>query len=128
MSEFGHQRCFAEYSGDEVMLRITTLNDAHSTTYKLEGELRGPWVKELEQCWLAKPQAPSAHRILVDLTSVGFIDSAGKALLHKMYEQGAELIAVNCLTKFIVDEITKPETEPHPTHQGQTYEKQKVDC
>lgn len=98
------------------MLRITTLGTSHSTTYKLEGELRGPWVKELEECWRTKPHTPAGHRILVDLTSVAFIDSAGKALLHTMHVQGAELFAVDCLTKFIVEEITRPEPQPHPAH------------
>ena len=98
------------------MLRITTTSNPTETTFKLEGELAGPWVNELKECWRLKPPTPQEHRILVDLTSVAFIDSAGKALLHTMYLQGAEFVAVGCLTKFIVEEITRPEPQPHQTY------------
>jgi hypothetical protein len=41
------------------------------------------------------------------LTGVTFIDANGKALLTKLWQQGAQLQAVGCLTRCIVEEITK---------------------
>jgi hypothetical protein len=41
----------------------------------------------------------------VDLTGVTFIDAAGKACLADLHRQGAELVAADCLTKAVVDEI-----------------------
>ncbi len=34
------------------MLRITTNDSPRVLTFRLEGRLEGPWVRELEQCWL----------------------------------------------------------------------------
>ncbi|MGH7256167.1 MAG: hypothetical protein ACREI3_10360 [Nitrospirales bacterium] len=73
---------------------------------RLEGRLAGPWVKELERSWriVADPQR---SRIVVDLTGITFIDPEGKALLAKMWRKGAKLHAAGCLTRCIVEEITK---------------------
>jgi anti-anti-sigma regulatory factor len=97
------------------MLRITTSSTSWSTTFKLEGELAGPWVKELEQCWQQALSTAQGQSLRVDLTSVTFIDAAGKALLHAMHQRGAEFIAVGCLTKFIIEEITRREGQPDRT-------------
>ena len=88
------------------MLKITTHTDARSTTFELEGRLAGPWVDELKGCW--ERAAGSQGRVLVDLTEVTFIDSDGKALLARMHREGAELKAAGCLTRCIVEEITRP--------------------
>ena len=45
----------------------------------------------------------------VDLSSVTFIDKEGKDLLKKMHRQGAELVAVGCLNKCIVEGIMQSE-------------------
>src|SRR5262245_25810763 len=68
--------------GEATMLRITVLYNRESVTFQLEGKLAGPWVRELERCW----QDSQARRGLrVDLTSLTFIDAAGKALLAAMH-------------------------------------------
>ncbi len=87
------------------MLRITMHDNQESLTFQLEGRLAGAWVKEVEQCWqstLARQRKPTLR---VDLTGVTSIDKAGKACLEAMHRQGAELVAADCLTKEIVDEI-----------------------
>jgi len=43
---------------------------------------------------------------MIDLTGVTFIDADGKALLTKLWQQGAELRALGCLTRCVVEEIT----------------------
>ena len=90
------------------MLKITQHRDAasESVSFMLEGRLAGPWVEELGTCW-RQITANSQSRAVVDLTGVTFVDADGKALLTRMWQQGADLRAVGCLTKCIVEEITK---------------------
>jgi anti-anti-sigma regulatory factor len=47
------------------------------------------------------------NRTVINLTGVTFVDAEGKALLARMSQQGAQLHAVGCLTKCIVEEIAK---------------------
>ena len=61
------------------MLRITADDHARVLTFRLEGRLEGPWVRELEQCWRGLLDAASKPTISVDLTGVTYIDAAGKA-------------------------------------------------
>ena len=89
------------------MLKISQHRDAasESVSFMLEGRLAGPWVEELGTCW-RQIAANSQSRAVVDLTGVTFVDADGKALLTRMWQQGAELRAAGCLTRCIVDEIT----------------------
>jgi len=86
------------------MLKVTTANQNQTITIKLEGKLAGPWVEEVTRVWVDTTRAPRTGYV-VDLRSVTFIDNLGKALLATMSRQGAELIAADCLTRNIVDEI-----------------------
>lgn len=88
------------------MLKITIHREAEATRIDLEGRLAGPWVEELKCCW-GQVVDSSQSQVLVDLTGVTFIDPEGKALLTQMGQQGAKLHAVGCLTRCIVEEITK---------------------
>jgi hypothetical protein len=90
------------------MLKITQHRDAASESLllMLEGRLAGPWVEELDKCWRLEMAIPPSHTV-VDLTGVTFVDAEGKLLLARMSQQGAQLHAVGCLTKCIVEEITK---------------------
>lgn len=87
------------------MFRITTNDDPRVLTFRLEGRLEGPWVRELEQCWRSMLDGPSGPTVCVDLTGVTYIDTAGKARLAEMHRQGARLIAGDCVTKAVVAEI-----------------------
>jgi anti-anti-sigma regulatory factor len=87
------------------MLRITADDHARVLTFRLEGRLEGPWVRELEQCWRSMLEAVNKPTISVDLTGVTYIDAAGKAQLADMHEQGAQFIADDCMTKEVVEEI-----------------------
>ena len=90
------------------MLKITRHRDAgsDSVSFQLEGRLAGPWVEELDSCWRQLATNPQG-RTVVDLSGVTFVDVDGKALLARMWQQGAELRAAGCLTRCIVEEITK---------------------
>jgi len=94
------------------MLRITIHDDPESLTFQLEGRLAGPWVQELADCWrsaAARKQRP-VHRF--DLTGVTFIDAAGKEFLAARHVQGGEFVAVGCLMKALVAEITRAPIPP----------------
>ena len=89
------------------MLRITVNDSAGVLTFRLEGRLEGPWVRELEQCW--RSMLDGAKTVRVDLTGVTYIDAAGKAQLAEMHEHGAQFIAGDCETKGVVAEIVGDE-------------------
>jgi len=88
------------------MLKITIHPGAEAMRLTLEGRLAGPWVEELDRCW-TKVAGSRQSPVVVDLSGVSFIDAEGKALLTKMWQQGAKFHAVGCLTRCIVDEIAK---------------------
>lgn len=92
------------------MLKVTTTNQDQTITLKLEGKLAGPWVQEVTRVWTDTTQSPRTGYV-VDLRSVTFIDSTGQQLLATMSRQGAELIAADCLTRNIVDEIKNSRVE-----------------
>ena len=87
------------------MLRITICKQPRVLTFRLEGRLYGPWTAELEKCWRGTRADGTRRKHRVDLTGVTFVDAAGKAVLAQMHEQGAELVAGDCVTKAIVEEI-----------------------
>jgi anti-anti-sigma regulatory factor len=89
------------------MLRITVCDNPQALTFQLEGRLAGPWLQELEECWQSTLTHQRRPILRVDLTGVTFVDEAGKAFLAAMYCQGAELVAVDCLTRDIVAEIRR---------------------
>jgi ABC-type transporter Mla MlaB component len=99
------------------MLRITTQHAPQVLTFRLEGQLTGPWVRVLEECWeraLAGPVGPVRR---VDVTGMTSVDAAGEALLASLHRQGADLVAADCLTKALVAEITR-ESPPDPVPPG----------
>ena len=89
------------------MLRITIQDKPRTLTFRLEGRLVGPWLRELQECWRSTLAGQSKPFLCVDLTGVTFIDAAGQACLAALHRQGAQLLAADCLTKAVVDEITQ---------------------
>ncbi|PYP84711.1 MAG: hypothetical protein DMF61_19005 [Blastocatellia bacterium AA13] len=87
------------------MLRIGIKRDAESIDLNVEGRLMGPWVRELEKCWQAESLSGRERPIVVNLTSVTFVDSGGRALLTEMRRAGVILVPTGCLMNLIVDEI-----------------------
>src|SRR6266478_4979023 len=82
-------------------------SDVCSSDLALEGRLAGPWVDELRASWRSLATTRDARSIRVDLDAVTFVDTAGKALLWAMHQQGAVLTATGCMTRAILDEIRK---------------------
>ena len=88
------------------MLRVRIDKTPRETTLRLEGRLAGPWVDELARCWATVRDAKDASSIRVDLDGVTFIGSTGKVLLREIHHDGAVLLARDCTTRAILDEIT----------------------
>jgi len=89
------------------MLRITNTMRPEGATVVLEGRLAGPWVDELARCWKALTTTQDAGSICVQLDGVTFIDAAGKALLRTLREEGAVFAASGCMTRAILEEISR---------------------
>lgn len=87
------------------MLKITTQQDAESIILVVEGRLAGPWVQELQDCW-SRVSEHGQRGTVLNLTGVTFIDQSGQELLHRLWQEGAELKAAGCLNNCLVDQIT----------------------
>jgi hypothetical protein len=87
------------------VLRITVQNNPGARRFIVEGKLAGQCVSELEKCWRAVGSALLEDTLLVDLTSVTYIDDSGKQLLRRMYEQGIRLEATGLLPRCLIEEI-----------------------
>jgi anti-anti-sigma regulatory factor len=85
------------------MLKITMQSETTPVKLLLEGRLAGAWVDEARRAWHALSQ--QGRPTIVDLRGVTYVDADGKSLLAHMSQQGAELQAAGCCTKFIVEEI-----------------------
>ena len=90
------------------MLRITEQRNMEhdSLTVTLEGRLAGQWVKELTR-YLGEASVNGSKGTTIDLTGVTFIDAEGKVLLAHLSQQGVRLRASGCLTRSVVEEITR---------------------
>ncbi len=87
------------------MLKISTQDNGATVVFDLEGKLAGPWVEELKRCW--QRAVVDNRRVVVVLKVVTFIDAQGRNLLTEMHRQGAGIVAQGCMTKAIVEEITR---------------------
>src|SRR5579872_639221 len=80
-----------------IMLRITTSSANERVTLKLEGKLSGPWVEEFERCWRISSDIYKDKTVVVDLSSVTFVDAVGKKLLCSISQEGGQLIGSGLL-------------------------------
>lgn len=85
------------------MLRITVREERGRATLKVEGNLSGPWVSELERCWQETLFCP--EHIIIDLSEVRQFDSQAKSLLRELHVAGSQLKGEGPLTSYIVQEI-----------------------
>jgi anti-anti-sigma regulatory factor len=85
------------------VIRITCHNEAALTRLVLEGKLAGACVDELDKYWHDAPSKWSS--LLIDLTSVSFIDDRGKQLLKRMHDHGATLISSSIMSRCLIQEL-----------------------
>ena len=86
------------------MLRITLEpRDTHPvTTLRLEGQLTGPWVDEFASACQHAVDGISTSSLVVDMTGVRFVDTAGVRLLRALAAGHATL--VNC-SAFVSEQL-----------------------
>ncbi|HTP42902.1 MAG TPA: glucose 1-dehydrogenase [Nitrospiria bacterium] len=89
------------------MLKISLQSVDGVTVFELAGRLTGRWAEELNLFWRSTAGQKPAGPVRVDLSSVTFIDEAGKELLSAMHRRGVELVASGCLNTCIVERIAQ---------------------
>jgi ABC-type transporter Mla MlaB component len=75
------------------MLRITVQEQPEAVTLRLEGQLTGAWVGELENSWRTTNSILCGRLLFLDLNAVNHVDGAGKYLLALIARNGAQLTA-----------------------------------
>ena len=88
--------------GDK-MVRITTEAHKDWIVWRVEGSLRGPWVRELERVWQSTPAA--GKHLCLHLEDVSYVDHAAMGLLTRMFQDGIELLATGPYMTAMVKEI-----------------------
>ena len=97
------------------MLRITVREERGRATLKLEGNLSGAWVNELERCWQETMFCP--EHIIIDLSGVRQFDIRAKSLLRELHVAGSQLRGDGILTSYIVEEIQQMSVSPQESYE-----------
>ena len=85
-----------------AMLRITVEPSPTAVRLRLEGNIGGAWVSELEDCWRSTSSSLGGRPLCLDLTAVERVDMAGRYLLALMRRDGTQLIASGALMTELV--------------------------
>jgi anti-anti-sigma regulatory factor len=86
-----------------LKINITDLPDEQR--WSVQGELVGQWVVELQSTWREAHHADDARRCIVELIEVTSIDRNGEAVLAEIMSQGAEFIASDVYTKYLLRKL-----------------------
>jgi len=89
------------------MLRITVEPELDRICLKLEGDLSGAWVAEVEESWLAAYSMRGDRQLYLDLTGVQHVDSAGRYLIGLLRCSGAHLVASGVQMRELVRTIQR---------------------
>ena len=91
------------------MLKITIETEDTGVALKLEGELTGTWVRDLETSWRLVAGASSARAlpVRVDLADCSRVDEAGRYLLALLHLNGTRLAARGVAMTGLVESLTK---------------------
>lgn len=83
-------RCPKRQAGESF--RVGIHDSAGSFRLKLEGRLAAAEAREVESCWITARSTIGDKRFLVDLSLTTAVDSAGRALLERLYENNAQFV------------------------------------
>ena len=89
------------------MLRITVMDEPDQVTLKLEGNLHGIWVTELEESWRAAKSSLAGRPCRLDLSAVDRVDRAGNYLLALLRGSGVQLIASGFVMQELVQSLAR---------------------
>jgi anti-anti-sigma regulatory factor len=84
------------------MLMITVETDTATVTFRLDGRLAGPGVRELARNWSAVALNQPHQRVLLDLTGVSSVDDLGEEFLAQVLRHGDRLVG-GIMTEGIVE-------------------------
>jgi hypothetical protein len=87
------------------MLRISFAQTDTEQRWTLCGQLAGPWVAELRECWEHGRKIAGSADPLVDLSEVTFIDESGERLLSEIKSTGATFVAAGVETKHLLENL-----------------------
>ncbi len=100
------------------MLKITTETSGDEIRLKLEGDIAGPWVQDLEECWRDAVASHAGAPTCLELTGVGHVDDAGRYLLALIAKAGTRLVAAGVAMKDLLDSILADWPSPQPVGPG----------
>jgi ABC-type transporter Mla MlaB component len=83
------------------MLKITRMNGAQSTRFKLEGKRRQPWIDEL---LAACKGHESGRNFELDLSGVSFVDTSSLIVLRDLIRRGAVITAKSSFISELLNE------------------------
>lgn len=84
------------------MLKITITDLSDEQRWSLQGKLVGQWAAELKSTWREGHHPGNTRKCIVDLIEVTSIDRNGEAVLAEIMGQGAEFIAGDVYTKYLL--------------------------
>ena len=89
------------------MLKITVEPEGKEVRLKLEGDLAGAWVRDLEECWRMTVSSVGGRAVCVDLTGARRVDDAGRYLLALIHEAGARLVCRGVVMTELLDSFAR---------------------
>ena len=89
------------------MLKITLREETGEIRMKLEGDLAGTWVGDLEECWRATRVSSGGKPGCLDLTGVTRVDDAGRYLLALIHGTGARMFSAGVEMKALLESIDR---------------------
>jgi hypothetical protein len=90
-----------------LMFRITPHTNGDEIVLKLEGCLTAPVVGEVETCWRDTTRVRGRGPIQVDLRGICHVDREGRALMERLYREGARFVTKGCVMPEVVREIAQ---------------------
>lgn len=87
------------------MLKITVQAEIDEILMKLEGDLAGTWVADLEECWRATRDSFGGKPACLDLTGVTRVDDAGRYLLALIRGAGARMVSAGVEMRALLESI-----------------------
>ena len=94
------------------MLRINFAQTEGGQRWTLCGQLMGPWVEELHDCWIRLREVAKGSRSIVDLRDVTFVDEGGEKLLSEMRSSGVEFVAAGVETRHLLENLKEEQERP----------------
>ena len=84
------------------MLKITINELPDGQRWCLQGRLVGQWAVELRSAWREARRGGDTRRCVIELIDVTFIDRSGEDVLAEIISDGAEFIASDVYTTYLL--------------------------